>query len=354
LPRLIMAQKAPNVIQESRRIATRPGDHAAVGRAVIIGRASDVPRALEHPAVRSATRLPIAGIVTVDEDESDHSARGAELDELLSASRADTVLIAGPLGHDTMRVVTDIALLNACRVVAVMPTETVAGHEPLIVWEGDRPLVQLLRARHASLQHALKRGIDLVGSGLGLILLAPLLASISLALKAESRGPVLFRHRRVGRSGRPFDCLKFRSMVADAEDRLRKDPSLLATYRENNFRVPDAADPRVTRVGRLLRRTSLDELPQLWNVLRGEMSLIGPRPVVTEELAHFAGSERLLLSVRPGMTGRWAVTGRHEVAYPARAEIELRYVRTWSLRGDCVIAVKTIGAVMNYGSELPS
>jgi len=291
---------------------------------------------------------------SLDDDDPDHSARGADLDELLSSSGADTVLIAGPLGLDTMRVVTDIALLNACRVVAVMPSETVAGHEPLIVWEGDRPLVQLLRARHTSLQYALKRGIDVTGAVIGLLVLLPMFVVIGLALKLDSRGPVLFRHLRVGRGGRPFYCLKFRSMVADAEDRLQEDSALLATYRENNFRVPDAADPRVTRLGRVLRRTSMDELPQLWNVLRGEMSLIGPRPVVTDELAHFAGSERLLLSVRPGMTGMWAVTGRHDVAYPARAEIELRYVRTWSLRGDLAISLKTLGAVMNYGSDLPS
>jgi len=349
-----MAQPAPNATQATIPLPYRPRDFAAAGRAVIVGRSSDVPRALEHPAVGSAHRLAVAGIVTVDEDEADHSARGAELDELLSSSQADTVLVAGPLGRDTMRVVTDIALLNGCRVVAVMPSETVAGHEPLIVWEGDRPLVQLLGARHTSLQYALKRAIDVCGAAIGLLLLAPLFVFIGLGLRIDSRGPILFRHLRVGRGGQPFYCLKFRSMVADAEDRLREDSSLLATYRENNFRVPDAADPRVTRLGRILRRTSLDELPQLWNVLRGEMSLIGPRPVVTDELEHFAGSERLLLSVRPGMTGRWAVMGRHEVAYPARAEIELRYVRSWSLRGDLVIAAKTIGAVMHYGSDLPT
>lgn len=349
-----MAQIEPNVTQATTPITTRPRDLPAVGRAVIVGRASDVPRALEHPAVGSARRLSVAGIVTVDEDESDHSARGAELDELLSSARADTVLVAGPLGRDTMRVVTDIALLNACRVVAVMPSETVAGHDPLIVWEGDRPLVQLLGARHTSLQYALKRGIDVVGAVVGLMLLTPLFVLIGLALKVDSRGPILFRHRRVGRGGQTFECLKFRSMTADAEERLREDAALLATYHANNFRVPDTADPRVTRLGRLLRRTSLDELPQLWNVLRGEMSLIGPRPVVTDELGHFAGSERLLLSVRPGMTGMWAVMGRHEVAYPARAEIELRYVRSWSLRGDLAIATKTVGAVMHYGSDLPT
>ena len=349
-----MAQTKPKATPRTIAHAQGRFELPAAGRAVVIGRASDVPRALEHPAVRSAARLAVAGIVTVDEDESDHSARGAELDELLTSAHADTVLVAGPLGHDTMRIVTDIALLNACRVVAVMPSETVAGHEPLIVWEGDRPLVQLLGARHTSLQYALKRVVDVVGAVAGIIALAPLFALVALVLTIDSRGPILFRHRRVGRGGRSFECLKFRSMVSDAEDRLREDQALLATYHENNFRVPDTVDPRVTRFGRILRRTSLDELPQLWNVLRGEMSLIGPRPVVTEELAHFAGSERLLLSVRPGMTGMWAVMGRHEVAYPERAELELRYVRSWSLRGDLGIALRTIGAVLHYGSDLPS
>lgn len=331
-----------------------PRGRNTAGRAVIVGRATDVPRALEHPAVAPGRSLAIAGVVTVDEEEADHSTRGAELDELLAQSGADTVLVAGSVGRETMRVISDIALLNGCRVVSVMPSETVAGHEPMIVWEGERPLVQLLGARHTSVQYALKRAIDLVGAALGVIVLAPLFAVIAIALRLDSRGPVLFRHLRVGRGGRPFHCLKFRSMTADAEDRLRGDPTLFATYRENNFRVPDAADPRVTRVGRLLRRTSLDELPQLWNVLRGEMSLIGPRPVVAEELVHFAGSERLLLSVRPGMTGMWAVMGRHRIAYPERADIELRYVRDWSLRGDVEIAWKTVGAVTQYGSDLPA
>ncbi|MEK0430325.1 MAG: hypothetical protein RL139_129 [Gemmatimonadota bacterium] len=350
-----MAPTERNTARPLSQANAAPSPLPAPGRFVVVGRASDVPRALEHPAVASANRVAVSGIVTVDDDEgAGHSARGVALDELLRRSRADTVLVAGPLGAETMRIVTDIALLNACRVVAVMPSETVAGHDPVIVWEGERPLVQLLGARHTSLQYAIKRAIDLLGASVGLILLSPVFAGIAILLAIDSRGPVVFRHWRVGRRGRGFHCLKFRTMVADAEARLRDDPALLETYHMNNFRVPDAVDPRVTRLGRLLRRTSLDELPQLWNVLRGEMSLVGPRPVVSEELRHFAGSERLLLSVRPGMTGMWAVMGRHDVAYPERADLELRYVRTWSLRGDLEIAVKTIGAVTHYGSDLPA
>jgi lipopolysaccharide/colanic/teichoic acid biosynthesis glycosyltransferase len=129
------------------------------------------------------------------------------------------------------------------------------------------------------------------------------------------------------------------------------DPELRRLYVETHFKLPDHLDPRATRFGRLLRRTSLDELPQLFNVFLGEMRLVGPRPVVEEELVHYHGSERLLLSVRPGMTGSWAVNGRHHVGYPARAELELRYVRQWSLSRDVRILLGTVGAVMDPGSD---
>ena len=121
-------------------------------------------------------------------------------------------------------------------------------------------------------------------------------------------------------------------------------------YLANNYKIPEEHDPRITRVGWFLRRTSLDELPQLWNVLVGDMSLVGPRPVVPPELAHYypGAQRRLLLSVRPGLTGAWAVNGRHGVGYPERAEIELAYVRGWSLRTDLMVLVKTVRAVMTY------
>lgn len=318
---------------------------------MIVGCVEDVPRALEHPAVVGLGGFAVAGVITVDGTEfEDHSARGVELDELLREFGAASVLVAGPVGRDTMRVITDIALLNGCRVLAVMPSEVVAGHDPVVVWHGERPLVQLLHARPAAVQALLKRVVDVAGALLGLAVLAPVFLTIAALLRLDSAGPTIFPHRRMGRGGRAFDCLKFRTMVEDAEAQLASNPALFSLYRANNFRVPDAVDPRVTRIGRILRRCSLDELPQLWNVLIGEMSLIGPRPVVKDELQHFAGSERLLLSMRPGMTGMWAVSGRHECAYPARAELELSYVRSWSLRADVGIAVRTLGAIARYGS----
>jgi lipopolysaccharide/colanic/teichoic acid biosynthesis glycosyltransferase len=138
-------------------------------------------------------------------------------------------------------------------------------------------------------------------------------------------------------------------MHLDAEQRLRRDPQLFERYRANDFKLPDDSDPRITYVGRFLRKSSLDELPQLWNVVRGEMSLVGPRPIVAEELQHYRGRVLTLLSVRPGVTGAWAVSGRHHLAYPRRADVELAYVRDRSAWLDLQILVRTIGAVLDPG-----
>ena len=346
----------PHLTQAPQNLSVPPDQRvsgAVVERdaAVVVGTARDIPRALEHPAFQGRRGSKIAGVLALEAEPESCAASGAQLDDLLKQTGASTILVAGPLGTRSMQVVADIALLNKCRVLAVMPSEVVAGHIPVVVWQGERPLVQLFAGRHSTVQYAAKRAIDLVSALLGLILLAPISVLVGPAILIDSPGPIFFRHRRLGRAGAEFDCLKFRTMETDAASRLRDDPSLARLYRANNFRVPDEIDPRVTRVGRFLRRTSLDELPQLINVLRGEMSLIGPRPIVEEELAHFDGSERLLLSVRPGITGMWAVSGRHAVAYPKRAELELRYVRSWSVLGDIVIALKTGRAIFRYGGD---
>lgn len=191
-----------------------------------------------------------------------------------------------------------------------------------------------------------KRSIDIVAALVGLILVAPLLAVLSVLICLESAGPPLFRHQRVGLRGRRFGCLKLRTMRPDAERRLRADSALYDEYRRQNFKIPDDRDPRTTRIGRWLRRTSLDELPQLWNVLVGDMSLVGPRPIVDEELALYAGSRTMLLSMRPGITGAWAVGGRNCVGYPERCDLELRYVRDWGPWLDAKILIATVEAVM--------
>ena len=195
-------------------------------------------------------------------------------------------------------------------------------------------------------QEAAKRTLDVLGAGIGLLLALPVLAVLAVLVRLDSHGPVLFVQRRVGRHGVPFGCLKLRTMCADAEERLAGDGSLRQAYEANGYKIPVDCDPRVTRFGRFLRATSLDELPQLWNVLTGDMSLVGPRPVVEQELAHYGAARDVLLSVRPGITGAWAVQGRSSVNYPERADIELAYARAWSVGEDLRILVRTVAVVV--------
>jgi exopolysaccharide biosynthesis polyprenyl glycosylphosphotransferase len=192
----------------------------------------------------------------------------------------------------------------------------------------------------------LKRILDvLVASTMCVVLAIPILL-IALGIKATSAGPVFFKQERYGRNKRPFKMYKFRSMRTDAEATLLNSPGLYDQYAENNFKLPEGSDPRVTPFGHWLRKCSLDELPQLWNVLRGEMSLVGPRPIVPAELRRYGSAASLLLALKPGMTGVWVVEGRSKISYPHRAELELKYVRNWSLWKDLGILLRTIGVVL--------
>jgi lipopolysaccharide/colanic/teichoic acid biosynthesis glycosyltransferase len=189
-----------------------------------------------------------------------------------------------------------------------------------------------------------KRAVDLAGSVCGLILLAPLMLAVVLAVRIGSRGPAFFRQERVGLDGRPFRIWKFRTMTAGAEHQLA---GLLERHGRDAvplFKVPD--DPRVTRIGRFLRRSSVDELPQLFNVLAGHMSLVGPRPQCAAEVALYTPEHRARLVVRPGMTGLWQVSGRSRLTWSQAIEYDLTYVRTCSLLLDLRLLARTIGAVL--------
>jgi undecaprenyl-phosphate galactose phosphotransferase len=201
------------------------------------------------------------------------------------------------------------------------------------------------------LPRLLKRGFDLAAAGLLLLFLAPLMAAIALKLRLADRGPVLFAHARVGRDGTPFRCLKFRSMVPNAKEVLERllasDPAARAEW-ERDYKLKD--DPRITPFGRLLRRTSLDELPQLLNVVRGDMSLVGPRPVVPAELDRYGEAKVYYLQVRPGLTGLWQVSGRNDVDYERRVSLDAWYVRNWTLWYDILILLKTLLVVPSRSS----
>lgn len=194
---------------------------------------------------------------------------------------------------------------------------------------------------------ATKRAFDVAGASVIILLALPLIVVALIAAMMQSDGPVFFGHRRVGFRGGFFKCLKFRTMAVDAEARLK-------TYLAAN---PEAAeewardqklrkDPRITAVGEVLRKTSLDELPQLLNVLRGEMSLVGPRPITEEELHRYGDRRTAYLSARPGLTGLWQVSGRNSTTYEKRTELDAQYVATWSLAQDVSIMLRTIPALL--------
>jgi exopolysaccharide biosynthesis polyprenyl glycosylphosphotransferase len=186
--------------------------------------------------------------------------------------------------------------------------------------------------------HAVKRGFDLCGAGFLLMAVAPVMALIAVAIKLDTRGPVLFRQERVGKAGRRFRICKFRTMVPDAEERKAE----LMVFNEANGLFKIERDPRITRVGRLLRKTSLDELPQLFNVVAGQMSLVGPRPLILSEDEAITGYDRRRLRLTPGMTGHWQILGSSRVPLHEMVKIDYLYVTTWSLFEDIKILVRTV------------
>ena len=194
----------------------------------------------------------------------------------------------------------------------------------------------------------IKRAFDLVGAVAGIALLSPLLVMLALLVKFSDGGKVLYGHRRIGRNGEVFRCLKFRTMVENGDE-------VLAAHFAGNPQSRDEwlatrklqDDPRVTRVGAVLRKLSLDELPQIFNILRGDMSIVGPRPVVRDELELYGAAAECYLKSRPGLTGLWQVSGRNDVSYRARVAFDRHYVENWSFASDLKIIVRTVPAVFS-------
>ena len=208
------------------------------------------------------------------------------------------------------------------------------------------PLVGLRVPRLSRSSRLLKRGLDLAGSVALLVVFAPLLAYAALRIRLESPGPVLFRQERMGAGGRRFQIVKLRTMYADAEER-KAELAHLNKHTEAGprmFKIPD--DPRITPFGRFLRRWSIDELPQLWNVLRGEMSLVGPRPLILAEDANVVGAARQRLRLTPGVTGLWQVLGRSEIPFGEMITLDYLYVTNWSLWGDVKLLARTVPRVL--------
>ena len=205
---------------------------------------------------------------------------------------------------------------------------------PPLPADQDAAIAELEAAlRRKRWQMPFKRGLDIAASAFGLLVLAPVFGAIALAIQLDDRGPVFYRQQRIGRNEKPFFILKFRTMVQDAD--------------RAGLPLTVGADPRITRVGRFLRRTKLDELAQLANVLRGEMSLVGPRPPIPAEVEQYEPWQRRRLSVRPGLTCIWQVSGRNRITFDQWMYMDLRYIDHWSLRQDLRLLWRTLPVVLS-------
>ncbi len=266
-----------------------------------------------------------------------------DLEHVLAGERIDELIIADPeFPQDDAVEIVDQCHRRGIRVRLAPSTMEILIHRAEFVPGQSVPLFELSSPVFEGIDFALKRTFDIVGSTLLLVLLSPLLLTITLAVKLTSRGPVLFHSMRRGIAQRPFACLKFRTMHIDAEDR-QSDLEELNEADGALFKIRD--DPRLTAVGRMLRKFSLDELPQLVNVLRGEMSLVGPRPLPERDYEMLEEWHRKRYLVLPGITGLWQVSGRSELDFDDLVHLDFIYLERWSLALDLTILLKTIPAV---------
>lgn len=320
---LVGSAEATHIVGQTMR-RTHSAGYRPVGLVIPDGAA---PRDDDLPALRGRQDVP--GII-----------------RMARATGAEAVALAGadPLPSQTLRELTwglhqaGITLVMAPSMLEITSPHTV--HQPL----AGMPMIQIPAPENSGWRVAAKRIFDVVVSAIGLILVAPLLLVLCLLIRLDSPGPALFRQERVGRDGRSFQILKLRTMVVDAEERLGELMLREQLGREGLFKLEH--DPRMTRVGAFLRRTSLDELPQLLNILRGEMSLVGPRPPLPREVAAYDTPTRGRLLVRPGLTGLWQVSGRSNLSWEDSVRLDLLYVEQWSMVQDLLILVKTVRAVV--------
>jgi exopolysaccharide biosynthesis polyprenyl glycosylphosphotransferase len=264
----------------------------------------------------------------------------------IQGASADVIIFAeGAFGssRDLRRAMWTLEDLSVQAIV--VPSLTDVSSERLKVRPvAGLPLVHLESPRATRASHWAKRVFDVTGAVCLLVLFAPLMLATAVAIKLHDGGPVLFRQTRIGRDGKPFSCLKFRSMVVDAET-LRSD--LETNHERSSVLFKLAEDPRVTKPGRLIRRLSIDELPQLWDVVVGQMSLVGPRPPLPDEVARYENDMTQRLRVRPGITGLWQVSGRSDLSWDETVRLDLYYVDNWSMIQDLVILLRTLSAVLS-------
>jgi exopolysaccharide biosynthesis polyprenyl glycosylphosphotransferase len=320
--------------------------------AIIVGRPDDVARVAGE--LRRQYRVGYRAIGATYAGAARSSVRAAidlpavEFKDLAATSkrtRTRAVIVAGDLpgGNATIRRLGwDLENSNT-ELILVSRLTDVAGPRIHLRPISGLPMVHVDLPQYSGVTHAVKRIFDVVVAGTLLLLLLPIIVAIAMTVRLSSVGPVLFRQERVGVGGSRFTMLKFRSMVVDAEARLAE---LQSSNEADGVLFKVKEDPRITPIGRTLRRYSLDELPQLWNVLIGDMSLVGPRPPLPAEVERYEEDVNRRLLTKPGITGLWQVSGRSNLTWDESVKIDLYYVENWSLTGDIVILLKTARAVV--------
>lgn len=329
------------------------GDGRCLDRALIIGESVKASHVAHQVAASREVGLKIAGIATssAECDGSGHGERIFSTDfssvsivDVIDEVRPDTIILTGEdrLGPRALREVGWAAEERSIEVVVAHALTDIAGPRIHTRPVAGLPFIYIEYAEFSGFKYWAKRVSDIVASSLLIVLLSPILLITALLVKSDG-GPVIFRQERVGRDGTHFKMLKFRSMVVDAEAKLA---NLEAKSDGNKVMFKMKDDPRVTKVGRVLRRYSIDELPQLFNVLGGTMSLVGPRPALPKEVASYDEWAMRRLLVKPGITGLWQVSGRSNLSWEDSVRLDQYYVENWSLISDALILVKTVKAVL--------
>jgi len=326
-------------------------------RTLFVGSAEHCAEVQGSPAFGDPREFVSVGFVDIVVPPSvDSRGHLVELVRVLHDSGAEAVVTCGQLSDVQLEDVTRAALSSGCQLLTLPRGVDIPGVVPAIVWRRGHPLVTLTAPTLQGWELGLKRAVDLVGATVLAVLTAPLMLVIAIAIKLDSAGSIFFRQDRIGTGGHRFRVFKFRTMVDGASDAAHRDlvkrmlagdEESTATQGAGGRRVYKLlGDERVTRVGRLLRRTSLDELPQIFNVLIGQMSLVGPRPPLPYEIEAYAFWQFDRLRVRPGITGLWQVSGRNLLSYRQMCELDITYVQRWSLWLDLKILLRTIPVVL--------
>ena len=352
---LVAAQFVATVVSVSLALAVFRGTLAVIVRrarqrfevrpkAILLGGHASIVQAALSPVFSQSSGYRIAHEFSIDRPGVNGDSIGAELATVILATQADAVCVTGTLSDGLFRQIVEVAHSTGCELISMSRAWNLAGVVPSLRMCCGVHLTSLTRPGLKAHQFVIKRLMDIVGSGLGLIATFPLMAVLMIVVKTTSKGPVFFRQERVGRGGKLFMILKFRTMRLGADDEKASLAHLNHTGDPRLFKIP--ADPRVTRVGVFLRRWSLDELPQLVNVFRGEMSLVGPRPFFPQDLQEYQEHHFVRLAARPGITGLWQVRGRSDINdFEEVVALDREYIDRWSSWLDLKILALTLPAV---------